>query len=107
MQIAKTIVMSVINNYGIGIGYIYATLDDGRCHQHIKLAIDKVHNQLLQLLRGHLTVTDSHTRLRADAGNHTLQGQKILDAVIDKIDLTTSRELLLNGIANNILGEDM
>lgn len=46
VQIAQSEVLRVVDDDRIGIGHVDARLDDRRGHQHVELAVDKVHHQL-------------------------------------------------------------
>ena len=107
MQVAQTVVVGVVYDDRIGVGYVYAVLDDGCGHQYVELAVDEVHDELLELFRRHLAVPDSHTGLRAETRDETLQRLQILHAVIDEIYLSAARELLLDGITYDIFRECM
>jgi hypothetical protein len=50
-------------------------------------------------------VPDGHTGLRAEARDQPLEGQQVLDAVVDEIDLAAAGEFRLDGIADDLLRE--
>ena len=45
VQIAKAVAVCIVDNDGISVGNVDAVLDNRGSHQHIELAIDKVHNE--------------------------------------------------------------
>ena len=95
--------VGIVDDYRIYIRDIHTALDNRCCHKHIALAIDKVHNELLHIARLHSAVCSNHASLRAEAGNHTADILELLNIVMDKVDLTTARQLLLDSIAHKLL----
>ena len=107
MQVAQSEILGVVDDDGIGIGDIDAVLDDGRRYEHIEFPVDEVHDEFFEFLSRHLTMTDRHAGFRANARNHPLQREQILDTIVDEIDLSAARELRLNGIADDLFREDV
>ena len=107
VQVAQTEVLGVVDDDRIGVGNVDAVLDDGRRHQHVEFPVDEVHDEFLQLLGRHLAVPDGHTGLRAEARDQPLEGRQVLDAVVDEIDLAAAGEFRLDGIADDLLREDV
>ena len=97
--------MSAVDNDRIGVRDIDAVLDNRGGDQHVELAIDEVHNKLLHILRVHTSVTDRCARFGADAGDHTLNREQVVDAVMHEIDLTTARQLRLDSLANDLISK--
>ena len=52
-------------------------------------------------------MTDPDPRLGADARNQARDGLEILHAVVDEIDLPAARQLRFDGIADDLLREDV
>ena len=67
--------------------------------------IDKAHDNLLQLFRLHLPVTDGYAAIGYvfpdDIGNMV----QSLDVIVDKEDLTVARHLKVDGISNDFAAE--
>ena len=105
MQVAQTKAVGIVDNDGVGISNIYAILDDGCGKQYVKLSIYEVHNQLLELLGGHTAMTNTNTCLGAYACYKGLYMFDILDAIMHKVYLSSSRQLLFDGIADYLFGE--
>ena len=105
MQIAQTKAVGIVDDYGVHIRNIDATLHNRCRHQDVKVVVDKVHNGLLQLDRLHLTVRHRHTGLGTEPHQHTFDGHQILHAVVDKVDLTISLQLRLDNLLDQLLRE--
>ena len=105
VQVAQAEVLGIVHDDRIGIGNVNAVLDDGRGDQHVEFPVDKVHDQPLQLLGGHLAVPHAHAGLGADAGDKPLHGHQVLDAVVDEVDLSAAREFRFDGVADDLLRE--
>ena len=97
--------MSIVDDDGVGIGYVYTILDDGRSQQHVELAIYEVHNQAFELLGWHTSVAHAHTCLGTETCDESLQRSEILHVVMHEVNLTSARQLLLDGIAYDLLAE--
>ena len=73
----------------------------------IVLPVDEVHDEFFQLLGGHLAVPDGHAGLRAETRDQPLEGRQILDAVVDEIDLAAACEFRPDGVADDLLRENV
>ena len=100
-------VLRVVDDDRIGIGHVDARLDDRRSHQHVELAVDKVHHQLFELLGRHLPVSHRHARLRAKLPDHAADVVDRLDLVVHEIDLPAALEFVIDRLANQLLVEQM
>ena len=78
-----------------------------RRDQHVELAVDEIHDEPFELLGRHFAVTAPDPRLGADARNQARDGLEILHAVVDEIDLPAARQLRFDGIADDLLREDV
>ena len=107
MQVAQTVVLGAIDDDRIGVGDVDAVFDDSRRDQHVELAVDEIHDEPFELLGRHFAVTDPDPRLGADARNQARDGLEILHAVVDEIDLPAARQLRFDGIADDLLREDV
>ena len=47
MQVAKSVVLSIVDDYGVHVWHVDATLDYGCREQHVIIVISKVDNALL------------------------------------------------------------
>ena len=99
--------MGVVDNDGICVSDIDTVLDNCRSQQHIELTVDKVHNELLQILGRHTSVTHTHTCFWTQTCDESLDSHQILNAVMHKIYLTATCQLLLDSILDNLLGEEV
>ena len=85
--------MGVIDYYGVGVGDVEARLYDGCGQKDIVVAIDKVQHNALQLGALHLSVGHHSADVGQQLGQHALQFQQVLDAVVDDKDLSATRSL--------------
>ena len=61
VQVTEAEVLRLVDDNGIGIGYVDATFDDGSGKQHVVIVIDEIKDYLLQFGRLHLSVSDTDT----------------------------------------------
>ena len=99
--------MSSVDDDRIGVGNIDSVLDYRGGDQHIELAIDEVHNELLHILRIHTSVPDCRTRFGADSGDHTLNREQVVDSIMHEIDLSAACQLCLDCLTNDLLAKQM
>ena len=60
MQVAQSEAVCVVDDYGIGVGYVDTVLHYRRGKQHIIVVIHESHEYLLQFVGVHLSVSDCH-----------------------------------------------
>lgn len=84
MQIGQSELLCIINDDRICIRYVDATLHNARGDQYIVFVIDEIQNDLFQLLRFHLPVTDSDTGIRHLTFDKCFHFINILDAIVDE-----------------------
>ena len=102
VEVAETEALRLIDDDGIGIGYIDPILHHGGGEEDVVLLIDKASKHLLQLLRRHLTVADTYADARhrlPDILLHALHGS---DPVIDHKDLPITRQLSIDRIGEHL-----
>ena len=102
MQVRESEVVGAIDDDGVGIGNIDAVLHDGRRQQHVVLIVLEVDDDLFQFLRFHLSVTNSDACIGNVFANQVLDGPQVIDARIDKIDLSVARHLEIDGVGNDL-----
>ena len=105
MQVAQTVFVRVVDDYCVGIRNIQSCLDNRGTQQHVVLAVDEVEHYLFELVAFHLTVTYSHLRARHAADNHVVDLHDVLDAVMHEKHLSVARELILDGVADDVGSE--
>jgi hypothetical protein len=66
VKIAQSKLMRIIDDNGIGIGYIDACLDDIGSEEYIKLFIDKLEQDLFELVTLHLAMRHSYIYIGHD-----------------------------------------
>ena len=95
--------MSIINKDGIGIGIVDTILYDSGGLHNIIVVVDESHDDFLKFLGFHLSMTNSHTSiwhiLMDEVGN---LGQ-VANTAIDKIHLSVSTHLEVDGIGDNFV----
>ena len=101
MQVTQSEVMSIAHDNRIGIGNIDAVLYDGGRKQYIIIIIDKAHDDFLQILRLHLSVTDCYPTVWNMLLDEHLELRKLGYSVAYEINLSVSAHLEVDGIADN------
>lgn len=61
VQVAQAEVVRLIDDDGVGIGDVDTVLHDRGSDEHIVVVVYKAHDNLFQLLGGHLSVSYAHT----------------------------------------------
>ena len=64
VKVRETEGVSRVDDDGVRIGNVDAVLDDGGRNQYVVIVIDKAHDDTLQLLGRHLSVSDGHAGVR-------------------------------------------
>ncbi len=107
VQVTKAEVLRLIDDDGIGIGYVDAALDDSGGKQHIVVVIDEIKDYLLQLGRFHLPMADANAAVGNVALYQGFQFDEVGNAVVHEEDLAVTTHLEVDGINNNFLVEGM
>ena len=97
--------MSRIDNDGVGIRDIDTILDDGSREQHVVVVVGEIEDDLLEFLRFHLSMSDSHTGIRDIFMDHLRDVREIADTIIDKVNLPIARHLEVDGIGDDLGAE--
>ena len=97
--------MCLIDDDGIGIGYVDTILYDGGGDEHVVVVVHEAHDDLLQLLGRHLSVPDADTGIGHAARDEGGQLGKVLYAVVDEEELSVAAELEVHRLAYNLLIE--
>ena len=105
MQVAQSETMGIIHDDGIGIGDIDAVLYDGSRKKQIIVVIDESHDDLLQFLRLHLSMSDGYATVWHQFFNEQFQLGQFGDTVADEEHLTITAHLKIDGIGNHRLVE--
>ena len=98
MEITQSKVLRLIDNDSVGIRNINTTFDDCSCQEYIIVVVDKIQNNLLQLCRFHLSMSNRYTAIRDMTFDHRFQFRQVRNPVIDKEDLTIAAHLKIDGI---------
>ena len=64
MEVGESEPMGIVDDDGVGIGYVDAILHNCCGKQHVVIIINKAHNDFLQFFGFHLPMTDSHPAIR-------------------------------------------
>ena len=105
MKVRESEVMSRIDNDGVGIRDIDTILDDGSREQHVVVVVGEIEDDLLEFLRFHLSMSDSHTGIRDIFMDHLRDVREIADTIIDKVNLPIARHLEVDGIGDDLGAE--
>ena len=97
--------MCRIDDDGVGIGDIDTILYDRGGDEHVIVVVDKAEDDLLQLLRRHLSVTDTYAGIGHIARDESRQLGKVLYAVVDEEELTIAAKLEVDRLAYDLLIE--
>ena len=98
MEITQSKILRLIDNDSVGIRNINTTFDDCSCQEYIIVVVDKIQNNLLQLCRFHLSMSNRYTAIRDMTFDHRFQFRQVRNPVIDKEDLTVAAHLKIDGI---------
>ena len=79
MQVGKSIMVGLVDDYGVGVGDVQAAFDDRRADQDVRFVADELQHRLFHLVALHLSVADDHPRVR----HHLLHLIRHLDDVFD------------------------
>ena len=93
--------MRIIDNNRIGIRNINTIFHNGRRKQHIIVIVDKTHDNLFQLLRLHLTMSDGNSAIRYMLLYQKFYLLKFGNPIIDKIHLSITTHFKIDGISNH------
>src|SRR5574344_3069588 len=107
MQVTHAEVLYLVYNNSIVIRNIYTALDYSCCNQSIVIIIYKVEYNLLQLLRVHLSMTNTYPTVRNILLNHCSQVRQVIDSVVHKEYLSVSTHLKVYSFGYYILIECM
>ena len=102
MQIGQSELLCIIDDDRICIRYVDATLHNARGDQYIVFVIDEIQNDLFQLLRFHLPVTDSDTGIRHFTFDKHFHFINILDAIVDEKNLSVTAHLEIDGFSDDV-----
>ena len=105
VQVTEAEVLRLVDDNGIGIGYVDATFDDGSGKQHVVIVIDEIKDYLLQFGRLHLSVSDTDTAVGNVPLYHGLQLKQIGNTVIHEEYLPVTAHLEIDGVGNDFLVE--
>ena len=99
--------MCIIDDDGVGIRDIDTVLHDGCGEQHVIVVVDEPHNDFLQFLGFHLSMSDGHSSIRHILLNEQRQFRQVTDPVVDEEHLSVTAHLELNGLSNDLTVEGM
>jgi hypothetical protein len=103
IELGEAEAVGAVDQDGVGVGDVDAALDDGRSDEHVGLAGDEAHHDLLELALRHLAMADGDARLGDERGDELGLLFDVEDAMVDEEDLSAARELALYGFADDLL----
>src|SRR5688572_10225303 len=101
VEVAEAEAVGAINDYGVGVRDVDATLDDRRGEQHVSIAVDELGHHFLQIIGVHLAVADEHARLGHERAEPPSNSIDVKHAIVEIEDLAAAVELALDGIADD------
>ena len=105
VQVAQSEVVGIVDDDGVGVGDVYAVLHDGGGEEHIVVVVDEIHDDLLQFLGLHLSVSYRHTAVGHAFFYEQFQFGEFRDAVVHEVHLSVAAHLKVDGIGNGIAAE--
>ena len=103
MHIAQSVVLSVVDNDGVSVRNIESRLNNCCRNKHIVFPLHKIEHNLLQSLPVHLAVSRDDTRLRHQPLYCSGNVGQLLNAVIDKENLSAAVEFVADGLFQDAL----
>ena len=94
--------MGIVDDDGIYIGNVYATLHYVGTYQHIVFTIYKIEYSFFQLMTFKLSVGKANAQVRAFTLYHGSHLAKTMYPVVNKEHLPSPFGLIINSIANSI-----
>src|SRR5262249_33074514 len=105
IQLGEAQTVSSIDEDGVGAGDVEPVLHNSGRDQNVGFVADELQHHRLKLFFPHLAVADDNTSLRDEFAHQTRQRIDGLDAVVDEVDLTRTRQLVFDGAAYQFLAE--
>src|SRR5579884_2225293 len=100
VQIRQAVLIRLVDEDRVDVGDVQAALDDRGRHQDVALLADEAEHRLLQLMLVHLAVGNRDARLGHDRTQLLRNIVNVVDAVMDKVDLTVTVQLAQDGVPN-------
>ena len=105
VEVGHPEVVSVVDDDGIGVGYIKSTFNDRGGHEDIEFTVHKVQHDFFEFLPVHLAVTYGNLCIRHESLYHPGYLLDVADSVVDEKDLAATLNLVADGIAYGLLVE--
>src|SRR5262245_26961097 len=105
IKLRQSVSVGAIDDDRVGARNVDAVFDDRRGDQHVEFVIDEIEHGLLHRFFAHLTVRDDEPRLRDNPADQFGDCDDRFDAVVNEEDLPLALQLLLDGAADDVLGE--
>ena len=103
IQLGQPHAVRIMDNHGIGIGYIQAGLNDGGGHQHVNFPVDKIRHNPLQLMLPHLAMGKCDHSIRHKGLNTASHLINIRHTIVYIIHLTVSCQLAVDCLTHHLL----
>ena len=101
VDVGETVVLCAVDDDGVGIGHVDAVLHDGGGEHHVIVVVHEVEDNLLQVLRIHLSMADTHTGIGHVLVYHLLQLLQIADFVVHDEHLPVAAHLEVDGLGKD------
>ncbi len=101
VELSEAEAIRTIDDNRVRRRHVDAAFDNGRAQQHVEAPMVEVEHDLLEFAFGHLAVADADVGLRNQLLQPLLYSANVLDAVVNKIHLSTALDFTQAGLAND------
>ena len=105
VQVAQSIVLSIVDDNGVHIGHIHTAFNDGGGKEHIVVVIRESNDAFFQFFGVHLSVSHHHPCIRHQAVNHIFENRQLIDAAVHEKHLSVARQLKIDGLFHDVVVE--
>ena len=100
VQVTQTKAMGIINDDGVGVGYINAVFNNSGREQHVVVVVNEAHDYFLEFLRLHLPVPDGYAAVGHVFLDYFGNMWQRTDATAHEVNLTVAAHLEVDGVGN-------
>ena len=91
----------LVYDHGIGVFNIQSRLNNGRCHQNIKIMIQKINHNILKLTTAHPSMGHNNSRVWHKTLYINGNLMDIVNTVMNIINLSSTAKLAVDGVLDN------
>ena len=103
MQVAKTDVLRLVDDYSVGIRNIETALDDRSTEEHVIIPCHELKNLVFKNLRFHLAMSHAYLHIRHYPVQDIMDGLKFLHPVMDEEYLSSPVEFISDDLPDLII----